>query len=102
MQQWLIPYAAINIDGTDVQIRENKAQGLGRNEVSIGDVVGFMDRDHQQRIGKIVRLNDKTVSLLCDGTQWRVAYAYLHRVVDAQSLDQATIESSGGQLYIDG
>lgn len=100
-RRWLISYAAINLDGTDVQIRENKSQGLGRNEVAIGDIVGFVDRDQNQRTGKIIRLNDKTVSLQCAGIQWRVAYAYLHRVVDADSSHQATIEGFVVPLRID-
>jgi len=73
--------AAINLDGADVEIRENPRQGLGRNEVCIGDVVGFVDRNHQQRSGRILRLNDKTVTLMCGSQQWRVAYGLLHRVV---------------------
>ena len=100
-RRWLISYAAINLDGSDVQIRESKTQGLGRNEVAIGDVVGFVDRDQNQRTGKINRLNDKTVSLRCGGSQWRVAYAYLHRVVDADSRDRGTIEVDAVQLRID-
>ena len=102
-KRWLISYAAINLDGADVNIRENKVQGLGRNEVAIGDVVGFLDRDQQQRIGKIIRLNDKTVSLQIGDAQWRVAYAYLHRVVDAEidgKID--TIEGVVVQLRMDG
>lgn len=91
-RRWLISYAAINLDGSDVQIRENKAQGLGRNEVAMGEVVGFVDRDQNQRTGKIIRLNDKTVTLQCGPTQWRVAYALLHRVVDAEFADQSVIE----------
>lgn len=82
-RRWIISYAAINLDGSDVQIRENKHQGLGRNEVAIGEVVGFVDRDQRQRTGKVIRLNDKTVTLHCDNGQWRVAYVFLHRVVDA-------------------
>nr|WP_295768058.1 hypothetical protein [Rhodoferax sp.] len=100
-RRWLISYAAINLDGSDVQIRENKTQGLGRNEVAVGDVVGFVDRDQNQRTGKIIRLNDKTVSLQCGAAQWRVAYAYLHRVVDADFKDQGTIEASVVQLRLD-
>jgi hypothetical protein len=73
-KRWLIPYVAINLDGADVQIREQPKQGLGRNEVAIGEVVGFVDRDQQQRSGRITRLNDKTVTLLCNNQQWRVAY----------------------------
>ena len=93
-KRWLISYAAINLDGADVEIREKPRQGLGRNEVGIGDVVGFVGRDHQQRSGQILRLNDKTVTLLCGRQQWRVAYGLLHRVVDGSS-------SSGEQLELD-
>jgi len=82
-KRWLISYAAINLDGADVEIREKPKQGLGRNEVATGDVVGFLDRNLQQRSGQILRLNDKTVTLLCGQQQWRVAYGLLHRVVDA-------------------
>ena len=101
-RRWLISYAAINLDGTDVQIRENKARGMGRNEVTIGDVVGFVDRDQNHRTGKIIRLNDKTVTLQCGQMQWRVAYAFLHRVVDTDMQDQGTIEGSVVQLRLDG
>jgi hypothetical protein len=83
--RWTLSYAAINLDDADVQIREQKPQGLGRVEVALGDVVGFMGRDQQQRTGKIIRLNDKTVTLQCAQTQWRVAYSFLHRVFDVVS-----------------
>lgn len=83
--RWVLSYAAINLDGADVQIREHKPQGLGRNEVALGDVVGFLDREQQQRTGTVIRLNDKTVTLQCDKGQWRVAYSFLHRVVDVDS-----------------
>jgi hypothetical protein len=91
-KRWLISYVAINLDGADVEIREQPKQGLGRNEVAIGDLVGFVDRDHQQRSGRIVRLNDKTVTLICGPQQWRVAYGLLHRVVDSSALSGETLE----------
>ncbi len=94
-QSWIIDYAAINLDGADVQIREHKSQGLGRNEVAIGETVGFLDRDQQQRTGKVIRLNDKTVSLQCGNSQWRVAYSLLHRVVDSDGLAHEVIEIGG-------
>ena len=97
-RRWLIPYVAINLDGADVQIREQARQGLGRNEVAVGDVVGFLDRDQQQRSGRIVRLNDKTVTLLCGQQQWRVAYDFLHRVVDVDRADANTNEQSALEL----
>jgi hypothetical protein len=86
--RWVLSYAAINLDGVDVHIREQKPQGLGRNEVAQGDVLGFVDRDQQQRIGKVIRLNDKTVTLQCDKGQWRVGYSLLHRVVDVDGTVQ--------------
>lgn len=86
-QRWLISYAAINLDGAGVEIREQPKRGLGRNSVAIGDVVGFVDRDHQQRSGNILRLNDKTVTLQVGYQQWRVAYALLHRVVESSASD---------------
>lgn len=89
---WIISYVAINLDGADVQIRENKPQGLGRNEVAVGETVGFLDRAQQQRTGKVIRLNDKTVSLQCGNSQWRVAYSFLHRVVDSDGLMHDTTE----------
>lgn len=91
-RRWLIPYVAINLDGADVQIREQPRQGLGRNEVAVGDMLGFVDRNQQQRSGRVIRLNDKTVTLLCGSQQWRVAYGFLHRVVDSAIVEQNVLE----------
>ena len=82
-RRWLIDYAAINLEGVDVTIREQPARGLGRHEVAVGDSVGFQDREGRQRGGQIVRLNDKTVTLRCDGQNWRVGYGLLHRLIDS-------------------
>jgi hypothetical protein len=90
-RRWLLSYAAINLDGTDVRIREQPPQGLGRNEVAVGEVVGFVDRDQQQRSGRVLRLNDKTVTLLCNNQQWRVAYCFLHRVVESNIIEQPAL-----------
>jgi len=86
-EHWLIPFTAINLDGADVRIRDNPARGLSRQEVGIGDTVGFLDHEQRQRSGQIVRLNDKTVTLIADGQKWRVAYALLHRVIDATAAE---------------
>ena len=86
-KRWMVPYAAINLDGVDVEIREQKQQGLGRNEVAVGEVLGFLDRNQQQRSGRVLRLNDKSVTLLCGQQQWRVAYGLLHRVVESNGVE---------------
>jgi len=85
-KRWLIPYTSINLGGADVKIREADRAGLSRHEVAVGETVGFIDSEHRQRHGKIIRLNDKTVTLECDGQKWRVSYSYLHWVLDSDSL----------------
>jgi hypothetical protein len=55
-------------------------------------VLGFVDRDQQQRSGQVIRLNDKTVTLLCGSQQWRVAYCFLHRVMDSAVVEQNVLE----------
>ena len=82
-EHWLIAYTAINLGGVDVTIRDNPQRGLSQHEVAIGDTVGFLDHEHRQRSGQIVRLNDKTVTLNADGQKWRVAYGLLHRVLNS-------------------
>ena len=99
-KRWRIEAAAINLDGDDVQIREQTKQGLSRNEVAVGDMVGFLDRNHQQRSGKVVRLNDKSVTVLCGNVQWRVAYSLLHRVLETDVLEQQAIEHDTGSCML--
>jgi hypothetical protein len=47
---------------------------------------------------QVIRLNDKTVTLLCGQQQWRVAYAFLHRVVDADTVEQNIIKIEDNYL----
>lgn len=84
-RRWLIEFHAINIDGVDVQVREQVSRGLGRNEVAIGQTLGFVDREGGERSGVVLRLNDKTVTLQVGAQQWRVAYVFLHHIVDAHA-----------------
>ena len=79
-QRWLMPYTSINLGGIDAAIRDKPSQ-----EVAVGDIVGFHDREQRQRNGRIIRLNDKTVTLISGDQQWRVAYSLLHRVVDGDA-----------------
>ncbi len=83
-QLWALAYTAINVNRVDVSIRETSQPGVSRHEVAIGDTVGFLDHDQRQRSGQVVRLNDKTVTVISDGQKWRVAYALLHRVLQQE------------------
>jgi hypothetical protein len=82
-RRWLIDFCTINVDGLDVQVREQVAKGLGRNEVAVGQTLGFVDREGNERSGVVLRLNDKTVSLQVGQHKWRVAYQLLHHIVDS-------------------
>jgi hypothetical protein len=79
---WVIPYVWINVEGRDVRIRESTIKGLGRNELAVGDYVGFRDKENRERSGKILRLNPKTASIIVGDQQWKVSYSLLHRVMD--------------------
>jgi len=85
-----VPYAAIDVDaGPDDTVEifdaarsRTTPRRPGRADFKIGDNVTFIDRDQHLRLGRIVRLNQKTASIECDNGNWRVSYALLQRVVD--------------------
>ena len=87
-----VPYAALDLQATGadnaVEILDEAApprrvpRATTRADFRIGDNVTFLDRDHQMRIGRVLRLNQKTASLECDNGLWRVSYALLQHVVD--------------------
>lgn len=82
-ERWNIPYYYININGIDTIISSSSSkQGLDRNEVKVGDKVGFIDDDNIEQYGDVVRLNQKTVTLNCDGAKWRVSYEFLFKIID--------------------
>jgi hypothetical protein len=57
---------------------------IGRREdFRVGQRVSFIDRDLQHRVGLIVRMNQQTATLDCDGQTWRVAFGLLRHVVNA-------------------
>ena len=78
---WWAPYAAIQLDPSLTPLPEPPAQ-LGRSDFALGDTVSFEGRDLIQRLGSIVRMNQKTATVSCDGHEWRVSFALLRHVVD--------------------
>lgn len=48
----------------------------------VGDMVGFTDKYLHDHIGTIKRVNDKTVSIDCDGARWRVSPRLLRKIID--------------------
>lgn len=87
-RRWSVLYAAIVPDVASAQPQPEPAPPpppcVRREEFFVGDTVGFTDKHLRERIGTIVRLNQKTASIACSGTEghWRVSYSLLRRIVD--------------------
>ncbi len=89
-KRWRIELAAVNTGESSGQAKPQRSNSqLSRHDLSVGQVVGFQDRDNQDRFGTIIRLNPKTVTLECEfGTKWRVGYSLLFFVLDSQPADR--------------
>ena len=53
-----------------------------RVDFALGDTVSFEGRNLIQRLGSIVRINQKTATVSCDDHEWRFSYGLLRHVVD--------------------
>lgn len=84
-RRWELDYFCINLEGVDVQVREQRPRGLGRNEVAIGQTLGYIDRNGNERSGAVLRRNQKTVTMQVGDKQWLVSYEFLHHVLDGEA-----------------
>jgi hypothetical protein len=88
-QQWKIPLYMLKIDSRDF-IFEEKDKGLNKNNLKMGDLVGFHHQEHVIT-GAIQRLNQKTVTIITPTQkQWRVSYSLLHQIIDGESIEAST------------
>ncbi len=89
-RRWSIRFCAVNLDGVDVDLRPGPTpQPLDRSLLSVGDRVGYRDRQNREAYGRILALNPRTATVLTnDGQQWRVAYALLFKVVESVVEDE--------------
>ena len=85
-----VPYGAIVLtEPTEVaaapsaQVKPAPPPEIARREdFRVGNRVHFTDQHLQQRVGLIVRINQRTATLDCDGQTWRVAFGLLRHLVD--------------------
>jgi hypothetical protein len=77
---WWLPYPAIVAD--PAQRPPAAAPAVDATVFQVGDVVGFTDKYLHEHVGTVVRINQKTVSVGCDGESWRVARHFLRKVID--------------------
>ncbi|MCY0854046.1 hypothetical protein [Cupriavidus sp. D39] len=87
-RRWALPYAAVIADANAAAQSPPhdpppppRAQ---RADFMVGDTVAFTDQHLHERIGTVVRVNQKTASVQCnpDEGHWRVSFALLRKVVD--------------------
>jgi hypothetical protein len=87
-QAWKLPYAAVELpSGTSTvhpSVASQKAVTPVRADFRRGDRVSFEDRYLQTHIGLIVRINSRTATVEAEGQSWRVPFALLRVVLDAQ------------------
>jgi len=80
---WKIPYHMLAVNARPFDF-SSKGKGLNRNQIKVGEIVGF-HKDGEEIIGKVERLNQKTVSIITKNNhKWRVAYSYLYSVIDGE------------------
>jgi hypothetical protein len=104
-RKWVIPLYWINLDSveTDIYSSSNNKRGLDKNQLQIGQVVSFVDQDGVDHYGQVIRLNQKTVSIIENNQRkWRVSYCYLSNVIDSnvtysEEPSTATILTFGNQ-----
>ncbi|MCF7985158.1 MAG: hypothetical protein K9L70_12205, partial [Thiohalocapsa sp.] len=84
-KRWAIPFYLINLDGHEADIAPRPSRPLDRNRVKVGEIVSFRDRQGQEHFGEVVKLNQKTASVMVDLTRWRVAFGLLSPVIDGDA-----------------
>lgn len=84
-ERWNIPYYMINFDGKDTRIVQSKSPvGMSRNELAVGDWVGFRGRNQKEEIGQVVKLNPKMAVVQTKEAKWRVRYEALYPILDVE------------------
>ncbi|MCP4474182.1 MAG: hypothetical protein GY821_06375 [Gammaproteobacteria bacterium] len=91
---YTLPYYMLNLAEVDTAIQSLSGQ-LTAQTLQVGDLVGFKNREGKDLIGKIVRLNSKTVTMFIASTQerWRVHYSNLYRVYEGGRADMQSSEN---------
>ena len=84
-QKWNIYYAAINMQKIDVEIKMKQKIGLRKSEISLGDVVAFLDRYNETIYGQVIKLNPKTARIDVGDCNWDVSYNLLRKADDIEA-----------------
>ena len=89
-ENYVIPFFMININSEDTNIYQyqscNQKQGVDKNQLKVGYMVGFIDSSNEEKYGRVIRLNQKTATLLVnENSKWRFSYKLLFTTIDGNS-----------------
>lgn len=87
-KRWDIPFYYINLAWVDTEIKTSSSSvGLDKSQLKLGDKVGFLDEQNNDLYGEVVRLNQKTATVILeDKTEWRVPYRLLYPVIEGERI----------------
>lgn len=61
----------------------NDYKKLSKHSISVDQIVGFKDKEDKIIAAKVIRINDKSVTLIDQiGMKWRVSYSLLFDITD--------------------
>jgi len=83
--KWNVQYCAINLDSVEVEIAMNKKTGVKKYELSLGDVVSFIDNFNKLIYGKVIKLNPKTAKIDTGSNFWKVYYENITKADDMEA-----------------
>ncbi len=82
---WTIPFYWVNLAQVDTDIALSSKTGIKKSQFKVGDRVGFQDKHNNDVYGEVIRLNQKTATLVTDdNVEWRVPYGLLYFVIDGE------------------
>lgn len=84
---WTMPFHMLNLDKVDTAIdHQHKSGHLNRNNLKLGDHVGWINKSGEDFFGVVIKLNPKMAKIqLSSGAVWSVAYCLLFQVVEGSA-----------------
>ena len=93
-ERWDIPFYYVNINKVDTNIKVSSSNrgGIDKNELKLGDRVGFRDNQNNDLYGEVIRLNPKTATVIMeDNSRWRVPYRLLYDVIEGEGIIESRL-----------
>lgn len=85
-KRWSIPFYYLNLDHIETDIVSLNTKGMSKAELFIGCTVGFINnKDNNEYIGQVSKLNPKRAVILVHSTAWTVPYSMLFPVIASEA-----------------